>query len=28
MSELIAWLEGIDLSRVRRLQAVSASVVS
>jgi len=27
MSELIAWLEGIDLSRVRRLQAVSASVV-
>ncbi|HET9643220.1 MAG TPA: IS66 family insertion sequence element accessory protein TnpB [Burkholderiaceae bacterium] len=28
MSELIAWLEGIDLSRVRRLQAVTATVVA
>ena len=28
MSELVAWLDGIDLSRVRRLQAVAASVVA
>ena len=28
MSELVAWLEGIDLSRTRRLQAVEASVVA
>lgn len=28
MSELIAWLDGIDLSRVRRLQTVEASVVA
>jgi transposase len=28
MSELIAWLEGIDLSRVRRLQTVEANVVA
>ena len=27
MSELLAWLEGIDLSRVRRLQTVEVSVV-
>jgi transposase len=27
MNELLAWLEGIDLSRVRRLQAVEVSVV-
>ena len=27
MSELVAWLEGIDLSRSRRLQAVEVSVV-
>jgi transposase len=27
MSELVAWLEGIDLSRTRRLQAVEASAV-
>lgn len=28
MSELVAWLEGIDLSRVRRLKALEASVVA
>ena len=28
MSELVAWLEGIDLARVRRLPAVAASRVS
>nr|WP_297358075.1 IS66 family insertion sequence element accessory protein TnpB [uncultured Caldimonas sp.] len=28
MSELIAWLEGIDLSRVRRLPTVAATVVA
>lgn len=28
MSELVAWLEGIDLARVRRLPAVVASRVS
>jgi transposase len=28
MSELIAWLDGIDLSRVRRLPAVAATVVA
>jgi hypothetical protein len=28
MSELVAWLEGIDLSRVRRLRAVDVSVVA
>jgi transposase len=28
MSELIAWLDGIDLSRVRRLPAVTATVVA
>jgi transposase len=28
MSELIAWLEGIDLSRTRRLQVVAATVVA
>ena len=27
MSELIAWLEGIDLSRTRRLRSVEASAV-
>ncbi|WP_334166177.1 IS66 family insertion sequence element accessory protein TnpB [Tepidimonas sp.] len=27
MSELVAWLEGIDLSRTRRLQAVEVSAV-
>jgi len=27
MSELVAWLEGIDLSRTRRLQAVQVSTV-
>lgn len=27
MSELVAWLEGIDLSRTRRLQAVQATTV-
>ncbi len=28
MSELVAWLDGIDLSRTRRLQAVEVSVVA
>jgi hypothetical protein len=28
MSELVAWLEGIDLSRVRRLRAVDVSAVA
>lgn len=28
MSELVAWLEGIDLSRTRRFKAVEASVVA
>lgn len=28
MSGLIAWLDGIDLSRVRRLPAVAATVVA
>ena len=28
MSELVAWLEGIDLSRSRRLEPVEVSVVS
>lgn len=28
MSELVAWLDGIDLARVRRLPAVAASRVS
>jgi hypothetical protein len=28
MSELVAWLEGIDLSRTRRLQALEVSVVA
>jgi len=28
MSELVAWLDGIDLSRARRLQAVDVSVVA
>lgn len=28
MSELVAWLDGIDLSRTRRLAAVEASVVA
>lgn len=28
MSELIAWLDGIDLSRVKRLPAVAASMVA
>jgi hypothetical protein len=28
MSELVAWLEGIDLSRTRRLQALDVSVVA
>lgn len=27
MSELVAWLEGIDLSRTRRLQTLDVSVV-
>lgn len=27
MSELVAWLEGIDLSRTRRLQSVEVSTV-
>lgn len=28
MSELVAWLEGIDLSRTRRLQTLDVSVVA
>jgi len=28
MSELVAWLDGIDLSRARRLEAVDVSVVA
>ena len=28
MSELVAWLDGIDLSRVKRLPAVTASMVA
>jgi len=28
MSELVAWLEGIDLSRTRRLQPLDVSVVA
>jgi transposase len=28
MSELVAWLEGIDLSRTRRLKALEVSVVA
>lgn len=28
MSELVAWLEGIDLSRTRRLKTVEVSVVA
>ena len=28
MSELIAWLDGIDLSRTKRLQALDVSVVA
>lgn len=28
MSELVAWLEGIDLSRTRRFRTVEASVVA
>lgn len=28
MGELVAWLEGIDLSRVRRLRAVNVSAVA
>jgi transposase len=28
MSELVAWLEGIDLSRTRRLKALEASVIA
>lgn len=28
MSELVAWLEGIDLSRTRRFETVEASVVA
>jgi hypothetical protein len=28
MSELVAWLEGIDLSHVRRLKTVDVSVVA
>jgi hypothetical protein len=28
MSELVAWLDGIDLARVRRLPTVAASRVS
>lgn len=28
MSELVAWLEGIDLSRTRRLKALDVSVVA
>ena len=28
MSELVAWLDGIDLTRTRRLKAIEASVIA